>query len=245
VASRLEGMQADVSEVRANVRVAMSNFSRLTGQVPAALSFLNRMPPTPQDLSDAQMAELIADNPDLMGARKQVDAYRLAVRSAAAGFMPRVDFLASTQRNDNVGSTLGPVTENKSMLVLTYALYNGGSDIAAVAEALAKVDEQLARCEVLERQLRSDAETTLAGLRSLDGRFKATRRQIRLDTEVVESFGAQLSNGNRPLLDVLDAHQRLYQSRLQLLSIGVTQAQAYLRLSYQTGRLGAGTLEVR
>ncbi len=240
VESRIVGVEADMSEAKANLRGALSNYVRLTEYLPKALSFRNPLPPLPPGMTDLQLLELVKENPELLASRKRSDSHREEIRAGRSNFLPRVDFQASRIRSDNVGAVLGRQTESKAMVVMTVSLFSGGGDVAQITEANAKLDEQTLRGDLMERQLRSDVETTLAGLSTLGGRYSAIVKQVKLDAAVVDSFTDQLRLGNRPLLDVLDAHQRLYQSRQQLLLIGITQAQAFLRMSYLTGRL-AGT----
>ena len=57
--------------------------------------------------------------------------------------------------------------------------------------------------------------------------------------KVVEAFRAQLVGGNRPLLDVLDAYQRLHQSRLDLAQVLINTTQNEWRIAHLTGRLRA------
>ena len=55
---------------------------------------------------------------------------------------------------------------------------------------------------------------------------------------MVDAFQAQLVGGNRPLLDVLDAYQRHYQSQVDLTQVMVSTAQNEWRLAHITGSLG-------
>jgi adhesin transport system outer membrane protein len=54
---------------------------------------------------------------------------------------------------------------------------------------------------------------------------------------VVDAFRAQLTGGNRQLLDVLDAYQRLHQSRIDIVQVVVSAAQNEWRIAHLTGAL--------
>jgi outer membrane protein, adhesin transport system len=54
---------------------------------------------------------------------------------------------------------------------------------------------------------------------------------------VVAAFNEQLFATNRQLLDVLDAYQRLYQSKVDLTNLVVTEAQVRLQVSHLLGLL--------
>jgi adhesin transport system outer membrane protein len=237
VESRAIGAKASLSEARANLRGALSNYVRLVGFVPLALDFRTSLSGFRPDTDLRQLRDMVQDNFDLQTASRQIMAFGQAISASKGQFLPRVDFTASAGTNQNVGSTVGEQKERKAMVVLTYNLFAGGADKAGYREAIAKKDEQTARAATLERQLLSDAETALVGLNSLQSRYADTRQKVALDTTVVANFKRQLLTGNRPLLDVLDAHQRLYESKRELLAIAVTEAQAFLRFSLLTGRM--------
>jgi adhesin transport system outer membrane protein len=237
VESRVVGAQASSSEARANLRGALSNYVRLIGRLPAEVSFQTAISGLRSDVDPQQLRELIRDNYDLQTSQRQISAFKQAIAAAKAQFLPRVDFIASNASNQNAGAIAGKQKEGKAMVVLTYTLFAGGSDRAAYSEAIARLEEQVSRAAAVEQQLLADAETTLAGLNTLDSRYEATSKKVELDTAIAENFKQQLLTGNRQLLDVLDAHQRLYESRRELLSIAVTEAQAFLRFSALTGRM--------
>jgi adhesin transport system outer membrane protein len=237
VESRVVAAQAALSESQANLRAALSNFVRLAGFLPRAVSFKTDLSRVPTDIDAVRLMDMVQDNPELRSALKQLEALRFAKAGSESAYRPKVELNVATSRNENVGSISTSQIENKMLLVLTYNLFAGGADRAAIYESIGKVDEQDARVDQLTRELRNDVETTLAGLETFGARFASMQRQVKLDSGVVENFKEQLLTGNRQLLDVLDAYQRLFQSRSDLLSIAVTEAQATLRLNFLTGRL--------
>jgi outer membrane protein TolC len=68
-------------------------------------------------------------------------------------------------------------------------------------------------------------------------RYSAVRDELESNAKVVAAFRAQMLGSNRSLLEVLDAFQRLHQSRLDLTQSLVSEAQSQLRVAHLTGSL--------
>jgi adhesin transport system outer membrane protein len=54
---------------------------------------------------------------------------------------------------------------------------------------------------------------------------------------VVDAFRAQLVGGTRQMLDVLDAYQRLHQSRLDLAQLAISEVQNHIKVAHLIGLL--------
>jgi adhesin transport system outer membrane protein len=116
-------------------------------------------------------------------------------------------------------------------------LLNGGADYAQMRAATSRRDELDARARDTERRLHQEVDNALTNLASSKRRFSTVSEEVAINLKVVEAFRAQLVEGNRPLLDVLDAYQRYHQSRLDLAQIAVAEGQAMLRVAHFTGQL--------
>ena len=73
-------------------------------------------------------------------------------------------------------------------------------------------------------------------------RYSALRDELVANRSVVDAFQAQLVGGNRPLLDVLDAYQRLHQSRLDLAQLVLGEVGNHAKVAHITGRLAPAGL---
>jgi adhesin transport system outer membrane protein len=74
-------------------------------------------------------------------------------------------------------------------------------------------------------------------LDSIAPRLDSTLVELSANRKVVSAYREQLFAANRSLLDVLDAYQRLYQSKNDLVALLVAEAQTKLRVAHVTGRL--------
>ena len=71
----------------------------------------------------------------------------------------------------------------------------------------------------------------------MEDRFAAVSDEMASNTTVVEAFRAQLVGGTRQLLDVLDAYQRLHQSRLDLAQLAISEVQNHIKVAHLIGLL--------
>lgn len=238
VRARVANTRGALSDSRAALQVALRTLERLTGGVPAALAVT--LPPTalavPQDKAVAHERAL-QHNAELLAARTEVAAAEKERATARAAYFPRLELEVTRSTAHNAAGTAAYTNDTKAMVVLTVPLVNGGSDFARHRAAEARRAELDAVARNAERRLTQEVETVYANLDASAQRFGTVRDELEANTKVVAAFRAQMVGATRPLLDVLDAYQRLHQSRLDLLQALVAEAQNHLRLNHLTGTL--------
>jgi TolC family type I secretion outer membrane protein len=240
VRARVANARAQMADSRANLRAALRNLTSLTAVTPAQLAV-----GVPQALA----VPLVADdarsqahefNRDLSAARSDATAAAMEAYVARARLLPTLDAEITHSRATNASGAASYSRDTKAMLVLNWNLSNGGSDLAQQRAAHARSQEKKLRADDIERRLDQDLEGAYAALDSVAERYSALRDELAANTTVVDAFRAQLVGGNRPLLDVLDAYQRLHSSRLELAGLVVNEVQNHAKVAHLTGRLGQG-----
>lgn len=239
VSARVANVRSTLADAKASLAAALRNLQRLTGTTPSAL-VLDRVAvlPLPGDADDAREQARSA-NLDILSARIEQEAADAERRGHRGRFLPRVGVEISQTRSANASGTEAYMRDTKAMAVITLPLLNGGSDLAQMRAAEAHRNELQARLEGTERKIVQDIETAYANLRASGERFASVKEELEGNRKVVEAFRAQLVGGNRPLLDVLDAYQRLHQSRLDLAQVLIYTTQNEWRIAHLTGRLRA------
>lgn len=238
VAARVANVRSGLADSRAGLQAALRNFQRLTAAAPAALSLLDDaatfdLPADPE----TALAQAQAGNAELQAARLDQEAAEAERRGRRGAFLPRLAIEITHLRSTNVSGTEAYQRDTKAMAVLTLPLFSGGADLAQMRAAEAHRNELEARLEGATRRVVQDVETAYANLRAAGERFGSVRDELEANRKVLDAFRAQLIGGNRPLLDVLDAYQRLHQSRLDLVQVIVASVQNEWRIAHLTGRL--------
>ena len=245
VRGRVANARSAIADARAGLQVAKRNLERLMGGAPLA-SVSTLLPPgliVPGGLAGAK-ALALAQNPDLVAARAEVEASDYERLGYASRFTPRISVELTHSRNVNAAGTESYYRETKAMVVVTLPLVNGGTDYAQTRAAVARREEQRARAENVERKLVQELDAAYVNLDAVHDRYASMLQEIASNRSVVAAFKDQLTASNRSLLDVLDAYQRFYQSRLDVTQLLVGETQNRLKIAHLTGTLlsavGAG-----
>ncbi|MFG6487747.1 TolC family protein [Roseateles sp. BYS78W] len=237
IMARVANVRSGLADSRAALAAALRNFQRLSSVAPFGLAL-----DAPLDLylpanAEDAMVEAEAGNADILSSRLEQQAAESERKGDRASFLPRVAVELTHSQTRNAAGTEANQRDSKAMLVMTVPLVNGGADYARMKAAEAHRSELEARGEGTRRRVLQDLETSYANLAAATERFASVRDELEANRKVVDAFRAQLSGGNRQLLDVLDAYQRLHQSRLDIVQVVVSAAQNEWRIAHLTGAL--------
>ncbi|MEO6281047.1 TolC family protein [Roseateles sp.] len=237
ITARVANVRSGLADSRAALAAALRNFQRLSSVTPFGLAL-----DAPMDLylpvdADAALAEADGANAEILSSRLEQQAAESERKGNRAAFLPRLALEVTHSQTRNAAGSEAQQRDSKAMLVLTMPLLNGGADYSRMKAAEARRNELEARGEGVRRRVVQDLETSYANLSAATERFASVRDELDANRKVVEAFRAQLTGGNRQLLDVLDAYQRLHQSRLDIVQVVVSAAQNEWRIAHLTGAL--------
>jgi outer membrane protein TolC len=237
VRARVANARSQMADARATLRAAQRHLATLTGNAPQLL--VVGVPPSltvPVQAEDAR-SEARLMNAELYTARLEALAVGQEALVARARLLPRVDAELSHTRATHSSGQPSYQRDTKGMVVLNWAVVSGGTDIAQQRAALARQQEKRYRADDIARRLEQEIEAAYALLDAVNDRYAALKVELTANRTVVEAFRSQLVSGNRPLLDVLDAYQRLHQSRLDMASLVLGELQNHVKVAHLTGRL--------
>ena len=165
-------------------------------------------------------SELLIRRPDILQAEQQLIASNALIGAARALFFPRISLTGLFGfASGSLGSLFtGPARTWSFTGDVAGPIYTGGGLKAAVNQAEARRDQQLANYELVIQNAFRDVEDSLADVRHsaelrevAESRVGTLERSVFLATERYE-------NGYSDYLDVLDAERGLFNAQLQLAS---------------------------
>lgn len=238
VRGRTLSAQSSVIESQGALESSMVSMEQLTG-VRASRMVLPEhiMPPVPATSRQA-MANVYENNPGILAARKETEAAAEELKSARSRFSPTFAIELSQQRYAGAGGDNTLTIDRKAMVVMTMNLLNGGSDYYYQKEIGTKFVEKSNTAADIERKVKEQLEVNYRTLLAITKRSGIARQEYLTNTKVADEFLEQLSTGSKQLLDVLDAYQRAYQSRVDFAQLLFLQSD----ISYQILRNAGSNL---
>ena len=248
------GRRVDVEQANGRLALAESNllteltnlhdvsarYLRVVGEKPVAnLAAL----PEPFKLgtmpvsSDALMRDGLQGSPTLNAAVENVRAYKTAIDTSKAAYMPRVDFRAYASSDNNTGGISGGTRVNGMEVVLNYNLFRGGADKARERQAVDQKEQARDLQEKACRDVRQTLSIAYSDVRSLSEQQRYMD-QHRLSTEKSrEAYRQQFDIGQRTLLDLLDSQNEYFEATRSYINARYNQASAQARTLAGMGQL--------
>lgn len=213
--ARLEGAIASHLAAEAALKTSRSQFREFVGHDADKLeppSVLGHVPAT----EDEATTTALARSPTVRNAREQLEAAKHQVDLAEAGLLPKVDGLLQLQHADDY--LLKGVKQNQAEVGLqaTVPLYEAGSVYAQVRAAHESERAAEASSVAAERAARRRVETAWNALQAARARQAAFHSQIDANDVALRDTGKEVTAGTRTRLDVLNAQQELFSSRVDL-----------------------------
>lgn len=236
--SRLALAEINLTTESANLHDVTARYMRLVNSLPPRVT----VPPAlvsgahPNSQVDA-IGILHKKNPALLAAVENIEAshYDIAVRRAA--YSPRLDFRARTDNNDNYQGISGKRVNNVAELVVTWNLFNGGSDRAREKQYIERKNLALDLREKACRDTRQTLVIAYNDVARLKEQGSFVNSQVYLLEKTRDAYRDQYDVGQRTLLDLLDTENELLSARRSAVNTDMDLTLAYLRT-----HAGMGTL---
>lgn len=238
ISGRLALAEANLVTETSNLHDVSARFQRLVGSMPAAdLENLNSLTKNiPTNISGA-LNTAFASHPGLMASIENIESVSSGLQSRRSAYQPRLDFKARAERGNNVDFISGRSNNNSAEFVMSWNLFNGGSDKARVQEAA----DQLNLARDLRDKSCRDIRQTLAiaynDTRKLTDQLNfLDQHQLSIE-KARDAYRQQFDIGQRSLLDLLDTENELYQAKRTFSNAEIDLFFAYARTQAGMGKL--------
>lgn len=237
VKARVANAQSQLADNRANLRTAIRNLSILIGEDPLALNFDTPILFEIPDSLEMASNEAKIGNRELLAANKEIKAVELEKKIQILKVLPTLGVDVTHSQSVNAAGFNNSFDDNKVMVTMNWSVFNGGTDLAQSRAAGFRASEKAFIAQDMQRKIDQELMASYAVLDSVTERYALLTEELKANRAVVEAFKAQLTGGNRPLLDVLDAYERLQQNKIEVAQLVVTEAQSHLKVAHLSGRL--------
>jgi adhesin transport system outer membrane protein len=152
-------------------------------------------------------------------------------------YYPQVDLQVSGNYGDNIGGVETYEKGASALLVANWNLYRGGADVAREREYRYRHEQAKAQYSKAARALEDEIRSTWAGMVAAGNRAEKYDGQTAANAEVVKAYKDQFTLNRRTLLDVLDAQNELYVSKVNKINAEFVQMFSVYRLVALRGEL--------
>jgi len=235
--SRLALAEINLITESANLHDVSARYQRLVGTQPAAIvppAELNGAIPAQAQIA---LATLHRKNPALLAATENIEAAQYEIDTRRAAYTPKLDFRARTDHTRNYLGDTGDRRHNVAELVVSWNLFNGGSDRAREKQTIEKKNLAF---DLREKACRDTRQTLLIAYNDvlrLKEQTGFNARQVALLEKTRDAYRDQFNIGQRTLLDLLDTENELLAARRANIN-----AETDLSLAYLRTYAGMGTL---
>ena len=237
VRARIETVRASISDIRAGLTENISEFTRKTGFIPDTL----RVPATlgnrlPASITAAFEHAMEANN-EIALSRIQLDRALLEERRTELKRHPVVNLELSHTIEDGLSATGGTQDQTEVGLNFNMTLFRNGQLDSERRLNAARNEEYELRLTQARRQLSRNLRNVYALLGSIHEQYGATVERLRASEAVVAAFEEQFLATDPNTLEVLEAYQTLYEARVEMTNLAVTEAVTLLQAKHLLGDL--------
>lgn len=236
--SRLALAEVNLTTETANLHDVSARYQRLVGSMPPGVIIPPRLvgsalPPSPK----AALETLHRRNPTLHAAIENIEAAQHDIDAKRAAYSPRVDLRARTESTNNYLGARGDRDYNVAEVVVSWNLFNGGSDRARERQY---VERKHMAVEMREKACRDTRQTLLIAYNDVQRLREQTSylaTQVALLERTRDAYRDQFNVGQRTLLDLLDTENELLSARRASVNADTDLTLAYLRTYAGMGTL--------
>ena len=236
--SRLALAEINLNTETANLHDVTARYQRLVNAQPPNVIFppalLSSALPNSSKLA---LDQLHKKNPALLAAVENIEAAQYDINVRRAAYSPKLDFRARTDNTDNYLGVNGERNMNVAELVVTYNIFNGGSDRAREKQY---VERKNIAYDLREKACRDTRQTLLIAyndIQRLHEQVSFLTVQVNLLEKTRDAYRDQYNVGQRTLLDLLDTENELLAARRSAINGDIDLSLAYLRTYAGMGTL--------
>lgn len=171
-------------------------------------------------LDDMEEAIVLAEktHPSLQSAVFSAEAAKESIASEKATLYPGVDGELSYLRSDKQEELGGEIIDTRAVLRMNWQFETGLGQLSRVRKKRHELKEAKAREQEVKRQLASTIRQSYAELKNAEGQFKHQKERYGLNRKLFNTYEAQFEGAKISLLQLMQAHNQLFNVKLEKLN---------------------------
>lgn len=210
--SRLSLAKSRLTRAQGLLDDANDTYKKVVGTDAPQRLPLPTLPYTASSLQEAQ-ATAMQSNPSIGATDAQLDARQADVGISKSAFYPTFTIDLTANFDQDTGGVKGHKNDQQAMLNMTYNLFNGGSDWAAVHGAQDRVTAAQHDTQNIRRDVNEDVAISWNNLQTAKNRLPDLKAHRDQSKQVFIAYGKQFQLGQRTLFDLLNANTEYFDAK--------------------------------
>lgn len=157
-------------------------------------------------------------NPSLLISEYNIKLAEATNKEKKSAFYPKLDIEVSQSLNHNVSGIAGKDDEFRAMAYLTYNLFNGFNDKAALQKSISTVYQEVENKNGIRRDIIQKLNLAWAAREKLEEQFVHLIAYKNFAHKTLKLYTKEYDLGRRSLLDLLSAQNDFIQSKAQIIT---------------------------
>ncbi len=172
---------------------------------------------TPDNIQDAT-SFAITNNPSILVSNFNVLLAQETYKGAKGKFYPRIDIEVSQSINTDLSGIEGEDNRFRAMAFLSYNLFNGFADSAAMQQGISKVHQEAELKNNIRRRVIENIELSWAGYTKINVQLKHLKNYKKFSLKTLKLYAKEYDLGRRSLLDLLSAQNDFVGAQSQIVN---------------------------
>ncbi len=242
--SALESARAQRQSAEGTLRTADATYLQQVGSPPPATLVDPQPLRAPVRTEQEAMVQSVENNPNVVYQLFQEASARDAVDVAFSQVMPKLSLQGEYFKQVNQGSTGFQTEGAEGLLNLTFPLYQGGAEYAAIRQARQTEQQQHRMVDEARRTALQNAVSAWEVLSSTRAAVVSDHAAIRAGFIALDGVERQAIVGTSTTLEVLQQQQTLLNAQTALVQNLATLVTASYQVAQALGRLTATDLQL-
>jgi len=237
-AARLALADSNLVNETSNLHDVTARFQRIIGEAPAANLPVTPFPVAGFPVTREEAVRLaLSRQPGITSAIENVRAVQAQLDVRRSAFQPKLEARLRDANGRNLDGTIGRNSNNVAELVLSWNLFNGGSDLARTRQFASALNNSRDLRDKACRDVRQTLSIAYNDAGKLVDQIKYLTLQAQATEKARDAYRKQFDIGQRSLLDLLNSENELYQAKRALINARYDKDIAYARVHNATGGL--------
>jgi adhesin transport system outer membrane protein len=237
-AARLALADSNLVNETSNLHDVSARFQRIIGESPAPLLPAAPFPEKGFPVNREEAVKLaLLRQAGIIASTENVRAVQAQLEVRRSAFQPKLEARLRDANGRNLDGSFGATSSNVAELVLSWNLFNGGSDMARVRQFSNSLNNAKDLRDKSCRDVRQTLSIAYNDANKLVELIKYLTLQVQATEKARDAYRKQFDIGQRSLLDLLNSENELYQAKRALINANYDREIAYARVHNATGGL--------